>query len=163
MGKIPKNNTVQKKEDSTNKIVKKNKAPHNIDDTDKTEVLNEMPSEIKHALEQLPKEQQKSFKSSISAVLSSTSNRHPLLEKVEPEHIHKILDYTHQDEQNSYKYACSNRFFRVGYVIIGLAFAAFLIIYLQPKDPQLFNDILKYVVGFLGGFGAGYGWKKYQQ
>lgn len=86
---------------------------------------------------------------------------HPLFHKFTSEHVDKFLDYSHQDDVNAYALASSNRWFNLAYVIVFVVFLVFLIIYLAPSHKDLLVDILKIMVAFGGGFGAGYGTKAY--
>ena len=89
------------------------------------------------------------------------SRAHPLFEKFTEEHVHKYLDYIQRDDDFEHKRRGSNRWFQLGYTIIGVAFFGFLIIYLLPKDKALLNDILKLLFTFAGGVGSGYGLRSY--
>ncbi len=90
---------------------------------------------------------------------SSTRTGHPLLEKLNPQHIDKLLDIYEKDNDNTYRSAASNKWFNLSYVIIFVSVLCFLIVFLVPSNIGLLSDIIKFLLGLVGGFGAGYGFK----
>lgn len=93
--------------------------------------------------------------------IARSSPRHPLFEKFSDEHVHKYLDYIQRDDDHAHELRSTNRWFHLAYVIIGVVFFSFLIVYLLPIDKALLNDILKLLFTFAGGVGSGYGIKSY--
>ena len=89
------------------------------------------------------------------------SRTHPLFDKFTEEHVHKYLDYIQRDDDFEHKLKGSNRWFHLGYTVLGIVFFGFLIVYLLPKDKALLNDILKLLIVFTGGVGSGYGLRSY--
>lgn len=85
----------------------------------------------------------------------------PIVQKLSPQHIDKLLDYSHQESQNSYKLESHGRWFHLTYALFIIAFLAFLVIFLAKDNAVLFSDILKVLVVFAGGFGSGFGFKTY--
>lgn len=86
---------------------------------------------------------------------------HPILEKITPEHIDKLLDNLHQDDENMFNYSKSNRLFTAVYVLIALAFFVFLIVFLLPNNKDMLIELLKLGIAFAGGMGSGFGIKAY--
>jgi hypothetical protein len=84
---------------------------------------------------------------------------HPLFDKFTPEHIDKFLDYSHKDDENNFTLTKSGRNYTLIYVAMFLAAFIFLITYLLPYNKDLLVDIIRILVIFAGGFGAGYGFK----
>jgi hypothetical protein len=80
--------------------------------------------------------------------------RDPFVEKMDAEHIHKVLDNSHSIEK------------RQLWAMLGLAIlavAAILLLcwmFLAYEKPEYIHSIIALVVGALGGFGAGVGWQK---
>jgi hypothetical protein len=80
--------------------------------------------------------------------------RDPFVEKMDGEHIHKVLDYSHSIEK------------RQLWMMLTLAVVAVLAVFslcwlfLAYNKPEHINAIIALVVGALGGFGAGVGWQK---
>lgn len=91
------------------------------------------------------------------------SRTYPLFDKFTEEHVHKYLDYIQRDDDFEHKLKGSNRWFHLGYTVLGVVFFGFLIVYLLPKDKALLNDILKLLIVFTGCVGSGYGLKSYMK
>lgn len=92
---------------------------------------------------------------------SSVPVPHPVVSKINEEHIHKFMDYVHQDDENSYNLRRSARWFNLLYLLVAVALFIFLIVFLVPAHTDVLTDILKILVAFAGGFGSGYGLKTY--
>lgn len=94
----------------------------------------------------------------MAATFSSGQPAHPLFEKLEPGHIDKFLDYSHEDDKQEHEHRRAERWFRLGYSM--LFFLAFFgLVWLLSSNQPLLLDLLKILVAFAGGFGAGYGYK----
>jgi hypothetical protein len=83
----------------------------------------------------------------------------PLIEKLTEEHITKIIDASIQDDDRSYKFATSDRYFTLIYIILGLGIFLTLFFCLINKDIELLKDLLKIILGFITGGLSGYGFK----
>ncbi|GBD87613.1 hypothetical protein BMS3Abin03_01547 [bacterium BMS3Abin03] len=116
------------------------------DEADVDEVIKKMPPQIRR---------------SISMMMTSGRMPHPLFDKFNEQHIDKFLDGIQRDDDNEFKMRSSNRWFQLVYVIIAIGFLSFLIFYLLPTDRDMFIEVLKIGVAFLGGIGSGYGLKSY--
>lgn len=86
-----------------------------------------------------------------------------LLDKVNPGHIDKFLDYNHKEDENIYNLQSSGRWFQLAYVSMAFLFLVFLVVFLSGNNQGLLNDILKILVVFAGGFGSGFGFKSYTE
>jgi hypothetical protein len=91
---------------------------------------------------------------------SRSRSSHPLLDKFSSAHVHKFLDHIEKEDVREYKLACSNRWYVLGYAVMGAALFVFLIVYLMRSNKELLYDIFKIAAGFAGGFGLGFGIKK---
>ena len=83
----------------------------------------------------------------------------PLLAHADESHLHKILDGERRDKDQAYEFRRSNRrYYLILFwsVVIVLGAAVF---WLLPRYPEFLDTILKILLGFAGGFGAGYGLK----
>jgi hypothetical protein len=120
-------------------------APSIIED-----MLRDAPAEVKKAVIQMGV-----FRSSGMPTI------HPLFDKFKDEHISKLIEYGHKDDENDYRLRSSNRWFQLATLVILVSFLAFLIIYLATDNKELLVDILKILVVFAGGFGSGFGYKAY--
>ena len=153
--------TEEKSISQTQKATSEEKNGIVVSDKEKHEEIN--PAEL---IANLPEDMPAEMKRMIMSMMQTTpsmggSRSHPLFEKFTEEHVHKYLDYIQRDDDNEYEIRSSNRWFRLGYTLIGIAFFGFLIVYLLPKDKALLNDIIKLLVTFAGGVGSGYGFKSY--
>lgn len=84
-----------------------------------------------------------------------------LFSKFDADHIHKYLDYSRKDDEDAFHLRKRSQIFQLIYILLGISFFVFLIVFLLPSDKSLLNDILKYFFGFIGGFGGGFGTKYY--
>ena len=83
----------------------------------------------------------------------------PVFSKLTESHIDKALDIVQRDSERTHELRKSNRNYQLIYffgVIIVLGAA---VVWLLPKYPEFLDTILKILLGFAGGFGAGYGLK----
>ena len=127
-----------------------------LEQAEKAEILSSLP-------EDLPAE----VRSQVVRMMMGTTvtrqqaPKHPLFDKFTDDHVHKYLDYIQRDDDNAYDLRKSNRWFHLVYILIAVAFAIFLIVFLLPRDKALLNDFFKLFVSFAGGAGTGYGFKGY--
>jgi len=122
-------------------------------------------SEVLHEAESLPEPARKMFQMQM-AMMQTFSKKmpgHPFLEKLTPEHINKLLDYSYQDGENQFRFKSSNRWFHLAYTILGIGSLLSLIFYLTPIDKDLLTEFLKLLIVFASGLGSGYGLKSYQE
>jgi len=119
--------------------------------------------DILENIEDVPPDKRKSVTMGLMQASLSSRIGHPLFDKFTPEHIDKFLDYSQRDDDNIYKYKSSNRWFVLGYSLIGTALFIFLIVFLLPQNKDLLLDIFKLFVVFAGGFGSGYGIKAWRR
>ena len=87
---------------------------------------------------------------------------HPIFAKLEREHVTQFLDHAHESDTNESRFRSSSRWFRLGYVLIGVAIFVFLTVFLIPGQSALYFEILKGIGIFAAGVGGGYGIKAYQ-
>lgn len=114
--------------------------------------------DIKQVLDNFPNNEQKSI---MAMMQYSGPKPNPLLDKIDSDHIHKLLDYTREEGKSAHRMRSSNRWFQLAYTLLAISAGALMIIYLLPLDKQLLVDILKVLVGFAGGLGSGLGLKSY--
>lgn len=114
-------------------------------------------------IEGLPPEARKVMEFGMMAMSRSGPGAHPLISKMTPEHISKILDLSAKEEDNSFKSSNSDRSYGLAYFIITLVFFTILIIYLTHVDKEMLMVIIKYAITAAGGFGGGYGYKAYKE
>jgi hypothetical protein len=80
-----------------------------------------------------------------------------LIDKMDKEHISKMLDITEAENKRGYDYATSGRKFTVLYVLIGVGVFVFLTCYLAGRNMDLYKKLLELAVTFFAGVGGGYG------
>jgi hypothetical protein len=122
-----------------------------------------LPPELEEALKGAPKEVRRAItQMGMFRVMGPMQPpAHPLFEKFTPQHIDKFLDYSHTDDENTYKLQSSNRIYHLGYFLLALLFLGFLVTYLAHDNAGLLSEILRIFVIFAGGFGSGFGVKSY--
>jgi len=120
---------------------------------------NEEKIETAEILEDLPHEARKVIEFGMSMQRVSGRIPNPLLEKINEEHITKILELSRSEDEKSFEFAKQGRLFNLIFVIIFVALFIFLVTYLAKDNSELLKDIIKMVVAAIGGFGAGYGYK----
>ena len=86
----------------------------------------------------------------------------PLTEKINEQHIDKILEIAEKDEDRSFKNAGENRKFTLIYVLVFAALFVFSTIFLIVSgNKELYSEAVKLFVAFFGGLGGGFGIKSY--
>lgn len=104
----------------------------------------------------LPPEVREMVKFQLSSFTGKLPN--PLINKLTPDHITNIIDNEKQEDNNRYKYAWSDRYFKAFYVVLVVGFLVFLITYLKSNDSELLIKILEILVAFASGVGVGIGY-----
>jgi len=113
------------------------------------EVLDKLPPELKKAVE------------SFSLQAFTGPVFHPILKKVTESHIDKVLDQTEKDSERDFEDAKSSRRYGFAAFVIICALFVFLTWYLTAVDKDLYRDIIKVLLGLVGGFGGGFAFKGY--
>ena len=114
-------------------------------------------------LENLPPE----IKREITAFLSmqrfsgSVSPLSPIREKINEQHISKILEIAEKDDERAFVDTQSARRYGFFTFIVAILFLVFLTVFLVNKDVAVYQDIIKLLIIFGGGFGSGFGFKGY--
>lgn len=101
-------------------------------------------------------------------LISMSSHRvgsipNPLVDKITPEHIAKVLDNVDKEDERNFKDQTVTRRYQFIYFVISLGFLAFLIVYLSGIDKALMVEVLKLILTFLSGVGVGFGILKYKE
>ena len=84
---------------------------------------------------------------------------HPFASKLTESHIDKIIEISAKDDERRYDDTQQARKFTLVYILMGVALFVFLTLFLVGKDTELFKEIIKLFIIFVGGMGAGYGIK----
>ena len=123
-------------------------------ETESVENISEIiPEEI---LEGVPEEDRSRIKSIISQTMISGVMRrnNPISHKVTSAHITKLIDNSDAQDIRDREERKSDKNYQLILLVIGLAFLAFLIVFLKD-DKELLYKIIIAIISFVGGFGIG--------
>lgn len=125
------------------------------------EIFEELPDEVSEIIEKLDPDDRKVITKSFQLMMSgfTPSPITPIIKKLTPEHITKIIDYSESEDKRHYRYASWNRFYFTLYVLAAIAVFIFLTIYLSKGNMDLYIKIVELLIAFAGGFGLGVGYK----
>lgn len=88
----------------------------------------------------------------------------PFMDKIDKEHITKVLEYTENQDKRGFEDTKSERLYGlIKLILICIVFVfifVFMTVYLVDRDKDLYKDIVKIALGFLSGLAAGYGLAK---
>lgn len=112
-------------------------------------------------LEDLPEEAQAFMKMVLSSrsISARSSLSNSLSDKINTEHISKMLDIAQQDNEREFEDIKLSKLYNLVTLIIILIFLGFITVFLGNKDLSTYQDIIRILIIFGGGFGAGYGYK----
>ncbi|MCG8321093.1 MAG: hypothetical protein MI921_16440 [Cytophagales bacterium] len=79
--------------------------------------------------------------------------------KITKKHLDKILDLTKDDSDKNYKANLWNMGMRISILMIVTGLFVFLTYYFGRTDKELYLELVKVIIAFLGGVGIGYGMK----
>ena len=82
--------------------------------------------------------------------------------KFQPEHVTQFLNHAHEHDREDSRFRRGSRWFRLTYVLIGIACFVFLTLFLLPAHSDLYFEILKGIGVFGAGIAGGYGIKAVQ-
>jgi hypothetical protein len=142
-------------------IVQKEQEPTEID-KEVEEFVKEAPPEVRELLKEAPPEVRKTFMGFMMRTSMGRSFPHPLyplFDKFTSQHVDTFLKYNEEENIRDFKFASQSRWFHLVYVILGLLFLLFLIIYLMPSNKDLLINLIAILMALAGGFGFGYGYR----
>jgi hypothetical protein len=116
---------------------------------------------ISSELENLPPEVKRVMQATLSMQRISTPLVSPILEKVNENHISKILEIAEKEDERLFADTQSARKYTLINTILILGFFGFLTVFLVNKDIAAYQEILKIIIIFGGGLGSGFGLKGY--
>ncbi|WP_242046077.1 MULTISPECIES: hypothetical protein [Calothrix] len=91
----------------------------------------------------------------------SATSSSPILDKINQQHITTILESVEKDSERAFIDAQQARKYNLILILIFVTVFVFLTIFLVNKDVTVYQDILKILIIFGGGFGSGLGFKIY--
>ncbi|MDF5707382.1 MAG: hypothetical protein PUP90_06790 [Nostoc sp. S4] len=121
--------------------------------------IEKLPEELKNL--DIPPEIKKEIRTFLSMGRFSASSISPILEKINQQHITKILESVEKDSERAYFDSKEARKYNLAAICIFLAVFVFLTVFLVNKDVAVYQDILRILIIFGGGFGSGLGFKIY--
>ncbi|MBH8573269.1 hypothetical protein I8752_09610 [Nostocaceae cyanobacterium CENA369] len=117
---------------------------------------------LSEELEELPPQLKRFVQATLSMQrISSSSLVSPIQEKINEQHISRILDIVEKDDERAFADTESARKYTIFTIIIFLVFFGSLTIFLVNKDIAVYQEILRIIIIFGGGFGSGFGYKGY--
>ncbi|MEH2292979.1 hypothetical protein [Nostoc sp.] len=121
--------------------------------------IEKLPEELDNL--NLPPEIKKEIRTFLSMGRFSASSISPILDKINQQHITKILESVEKDSERAFVDAQEARKYNLVAICIFVAVFVFLTVFLVNKDVAVYQDILKILIIFGGGFGSGLGFKIY--
>jgi len=115
------------------------------------------PEKMGEILEELPEEEEKVLKQLMISKRSMTSSPFPpqFLDSINDKHIDKLLEISDKTEDREFDLKNKRENHKLIYVLLSIALFVFLTVYLAKDSKDIFLDVLKIGLGFLGGWGAG--------
>ena len=98
----------------------------------------------------------------LQMIMSTFSGPLPpkFFDKLDKEHINKIIESIHTENHNIHKKEILKILSNLLMFLIIIGLVIFLVIFLtQNNKPDLLSDIIKILIGGIGGFGLGFGLK----
>lgn len=86
---------------------------------------------------------------------------HPLSNKINENHINKILDLAEKDGERVFADTSQSRKYTFAYLMVFSILFIFCTVFLVGKDTELYKELLKLLAVFAGGLGSGFGIKSY--
>lgn len=117
---------------------------------------------VSQNLQNLPPEVKRVVEASLSIQRFSSGSFSPIQQKINEQHISKILEIVEKDDERAFADAQSSRKYALIYTIILVITFGSLTVFLVNKDVALYQEILKIIIIFGGGFGSGFGFKSYR-
>lgn len=116
------------------------------------EIFEDLPPEVRHLVQ-------------VGMRMHSFSGRlpNPIASKLTENHLTEIINASKEDDKRRFQDSLNSRWFGLAYYLVAIGVFIFLVVFLASKNPDLLNDILKIFGGFVGGIGAGYAIKSYEQ
>lgn len=99
---------------------------------------------------------------SLVASVTTQPASHPIIRKLEAQHITHILENSAARSQDAARQARADRWFRLVYVALGVGIFVFLSLLLLPDHSDLYSKVLQQLGSFLAGGAGGYGLSQYR-
>ena len=120
---------------------------------DKDLAKSDIPEEV---IEKLPSPAKEFVRQQMSMVMSGPAP-HPLMSKIESEHITKIIDSTEKESQRAFQDSQSSRKWNFAWLVfIGLFIFSVFCLFIFADKAEYIVPIGTAMLGFAGGFGIGH-------
>jgi len=139
-------------DEDNSELTSRDQAEQQTSDTNEFDIEPEI-------LKDAPPEVQRIVRSMSMTRFGSMPN--PLTEKINEKHIDKILDLSDKDDERKLNDVTQSRRYGFAYVALFAAVFIFLTIFLANSNSPLYQELLKIIAIFAGGFGSGFGIKGY--
>lgn len=110
-------------------------------------------------IEEIPEEVKKVIQMGFSMQRFSGPVPPQFIEKLNEEHITKIINSSENDDERAFKLEKAAKLYTFCYVLIASALFVFITLFLVTKDSSIYNEVIKIIAIFIGGLGSGYGLK----
>ncbi len=113
--------------------------------TEEPEIVRNMPHQVKETF--------------MALMGPSKSFLSPLASKINEKHIDKLIELDESSQEREFKILQQSKRYQLFYILIAVFVFAFLTLFLVGKDTELFKELVKLFIIFVGGMGAGFGIK----
>ena len=122
------------------------------------EVSEELPPQLSEVLKDAPEPIRERIEAFFAASRSFGPSPNPLLQKLTPEHIHKVLDLQRKNDESEHLERTSQRRYALIYFSIIMVLIVFVLIVfgMIKNNPTLLTGVLSAILGSGGGGGIGY-------
>jgi hypothetical protein len=107
----------------------------------------------------LPKGVRRTVELFMTQMIRSGATPSPFWDKVTPEHVPLLIDSMDRTEKLNSENEQKGRVFSLVYCALGIGLLVFLVVYLGSSNPDLLEKVITIGLGFIGGFGSGYGYR----
>ena len=98
----------------------------------------------------------------VAAFAHSGPAYHPIFDKFDRDHVTQFIQQMREQDNGERALRKGNRWFRLIYVLVGVAVFVFLTLLLLPEQADLYFELLKGLGFTVAGAAGGYGLKAYQ-
>lgn len=116
-----------------------------------------LPEPVEAVLEQLPPPQREIVRESFAALLAVQGPAtHPLMRKLTPDHVTKLIDGAAKDNERMYADKTESRGHERFLFVVGIVgFLALSGLFLWAQQARLLEEVVRMAAVFIGGFGSG--------
>ncbi|MBP0017351.1 MAG: hypothetical protein J7647_07310 [Cyanobacteria bacterium SBLK] len=116
-----------------------------------------LPEEVKRKIPNSTKKEMEVFLSMQRMGMGSPLGN--LTEKIQPSHITQFLENDAKQDERAFLESKESKKYTLYYVLIFCVLFVFVTVYLVQNDIKIYQDLIRLVIVFLGGFGSGIGYK----